>query len=91
MTIDFEGHRILTKDKIIYLTKTENDILEVLYKNKNKVSTYQDIVDKIYQTECDDLLKKIIRKYMVSIRNKVRECIRIRTVRGVGYIIEEEF
>lgn len=90
MKIDFEGHRILLTDKIIYLTTMENNILEIIYNNKDKVTLYQDISNKIYQTECDELLKNLIRKHITLLRKKVSQYIKIKTVRDVGYIIEEE-
>lgn len=88
--IDFKGHRVLLEDKTIYLTPIENDMLEILYNNKGKVTTYQDIADKIYQIECNESLKGLIRKNMAMLRKKTREHINIRTVYGAGYIIEEE-
>ena len=90
MIIDFEGHRIYIKDEIIYLTTKESEILELIYNNREKVITYQEITNKIYKINCDKSLKNLIRKYISQIRKKVNKYIKIKTIRDVGYIIEEE-
>lgn len=90
MTIDFEGHRIIFEDKVIYLTKTENSILETICNNKQRVTTYQDVADKIYQINCDNELKALIRRHITLLRKKIGQYIKIKTVREVGYIIEED-
>lgn len=90
MNIDFEGRRIILKSKIIWLTKTQNNLLKLIYNNKGRVVTYKEMVYEIYGTECDRLLKNLIRRHIVLLRRKISKHIEIKTVRDVGYIIEED-
>lgn len=89
LIVDFKGHRVMLKDKTIWLTNTQNNILEIIYNNKNRVVTYEEIVKEIYSTECDNSLISLIRRHITSLRKKINRYINIKTVRGVGYIIEE--
>lgn len=90
MKIDVAGHRIIIQKETIWLTKIESNILKLLYEQKDSVITYQDIADKIYQVEADELLKGLIRKHIALLRKKIKDHITIKTVKGVGYILEEE-
>lgn len=90
MKIDFEGHRIIIQKETIWLTTTESNLLKLLYEQKNNVVSYQDIADRIYKVEADELLKGLIRKHIALLRKKIKKCITIKTVKSVGYIIEEE-
>ena len=90
MIIDFKEHRITVQDKTIWLTSIQNKLLEVLYNNKNRVVTSEEIVNSMYQTKCDSSLKCLIRRHMTVLRKKIGQYIKIKNVREVGYIIEEE-
>ena len=90
MKIDFEGHRILLDNETIYLTKKQNAILELLYSSTNQLITYKDIAEKVYQTDYDIFLKNLIRKHISLLRKKIGKNIEIKTIREVGYIIEED-
>lgn len=90
LIVDFKGHRVMFKDKTIWLTNTQNSILEIIYNNKGSVVTYEEIVKEIYSTECDNSLISLIRRHIASLRKKINRYINIKTIREVGYIIEEE-
>lgn len=90
MKIDFEGHRVLLDNETIYLTKKQNAILELLYSSTNQLITYEDIAEKVYRTECNIFLKNLIRKHISLLRKKIGKNIEIKTIREVGYIIEED-
>lgn len=90
LIVDFKGHRVIVKDKTIWLTNTQNNILEIIYNNKGRVVTYEEIVKEIYQIECDNSLMNLIRRHITSLRKKINRYINIKTIREVGYIIEEE-
>lgn len=82
--------RVIINDKIIYLSITENKILNLLFNNKGKIITYDELAEEIYYNKCDKYYKKAIRKHMALLRKKVGQYIKIKTVREVGYIVEEE-
>lgn len=90
MTIDFEGRKILVDEEVIYLTVIQNDILILLYKHKNNVVKYEEIIRKIYDLDTDDGLKTTIRKHISLLNKKIGKYITIKNVRNEGYIIEEE-
>ncbi len=90
MKIDFESHRIILENQIIYLTAIQNDILKLLHTNKGKIVKYETIAQKIYGIQCDLTLKVLIRKQISLLNKKIGEYIKIRNIKKVGYIIEEE-
>lgn len=90
MKIDFEEHRIILENQTIYLTVSENIILKLLYENKNKVVKYTEIINKIYGMNIDEGFKNVIRKQISLLNKKIGKYIKIKNVRGVGYIIEED-
>ena len=90
MKIDFETHRLLTEDKIIYLTNIHNKMLKLFYNSKDKVLKYEILSKEIYGIECDSDLKKLIRKQVSLLNKKVNKYIKIKNIKDVGYIIEEE-
>lgn len=90
MKIDYKEYRILTDKETIYLTRTQNNILQLLYNNKNNIVTYEDIAKEIYNSKYDDLLKNLIKKHISILRKKISKYIEIKTVRDIGYIIEED-
>lgn len=90
MKIDFERHIVLLDDKKIYLTEIQNSILKLFYSNINQLITYEDIAEKVYQLQCDTSLKVLIRQHISLLRKKLSKNIKIKTIRNVGYIIEEE-
>ncbi len=92
MIIDFKGYRVILKDKTIYLTKININIFELLYKNKNKVVTYNEIIYKIYKTEPDEYLKSSIRQHISLLKKKLNKYITIKNIYNTGYImiIEED-
>lgn len=85
-----EERRIITDDKTIYLSVIESKILSLLLKNKGKIVTYEKLIEEIYCDKFDDSYKRSATKNMSLLRKKIKEIIKIRTVTGKGYIIEEE-
>lgn len=90
MKIDFEGHRIILENKTIHLTTTENIIFKLLYENKNKVVKYEEIIMNTYKMNIDESLKRALTKNISILNKKIGKYIRIKNVREVGYIIEED-
>lgn len=88
MTIDFNGHRILTDKETIYLTKIQNIILKLLYNNKNNVVKREEIIKEIYNLPVDNELKSVIRKHISLLNKKIGKYITIKSIRDAGYILE---
>lgn len=97
--IEFNGlvldvnRKILTgKGKELKLTKKEFGILEYLVFNKNKVISAEKIINHVWNDDVNPFSSSI-RYHISSLKKKVYETFKteiIRTVRGQGYIIDEE-
>jgi len=68
----------------INLSKQESRFLEFLIKNKNKVLSYEEIFD--YLWEFDTPSKEAIKALIKELRRKNIEC--IKNVYGIGYMLE---
>lgn len=90
MTIDFDKHRIAVDGKRINLTKKENDILQLLYVNKNKVVKYDEISEKVYEAQLDKYILNSIKKQMCLLKRKIKNYITIQNIERTCYLIEEE-
>jgi len=78
---------ILTKgDSVIDLSKRELKILEYLLQNQNAIISKENIVEHI--TTIDDVFNPTaVETYISRLRKKLGSSINIKTVRGLGYIM----
>lgn len=90
MEINFDKHRIVADGKRINLTKKENEILQLLYDNKDKVVTYNEISEKVYGAPIDKYILNSLLKQICLLKKKIREYITIQNIGKTGYIIENE-
>ncbi len=75
----------------IHLTQKEFDLLLYLIKNKNKVCTRDEILDKVWDIHFE-YDSGVIDVYINALRKKikaVKDINIIETVRGVGYIVKD--
>lgn len=87
MKLDFETNRIILEDETIYLTAIQNAILKLLYLNKGVPVKHKDIIKAIYNTDMDKYLYECLRQHIYLLNKKLRNCIDIENIRGVGYMI----
>lgn len=90
MKVDFNKCRVFDGENFIYLSATENSILKLLCDNKDKVLTYEEIAKGVYPGIYDAQMKITIRKHVSNLKKKVGKNIKIRTIRPIGYIVEED-
>lgn len=83
---NYEGNMISTEEKNIILNSIENGIFNLLYKNKNKVCTYEQISQEVFKR--DDVNINTIRTNVKNLRDKTEGVISIRTICKRGYIID---
>ncbi|RZJ76258.1 MAG: response regulator transcription factor [Flavobacterium sp.] len=86
-----ETHQIFRNGTEIYLTQKEFMLLEYLLKNKSKICTREDIIKDVWKINFE-YDTGIIDVFMNGIRKKLglqKDDKRIKTVRGVGYIIND--
>ncbi|NQY24771.1 MAG: response regulator transcription factor [Campylobacteraceae bacterium] len=80
---DREEKILLHKKKCVKLTKRESFIMELLIKNKNKISTYEEIINTIYDDPSlisNDSLKMLISRLRKKIPKQTLE-----SIYGFGY------
>ena len=75
MEIEYENNRIK-------ITKKERDFLELLYKNKNHITTYQNIQDSVWK---NDIMSQTALKTFVKVLRKKFSIKIIENISGVGY------
>ena len=89
--IDTENMQVSVNDKIIEITSLEYKILYMLFSNKNKLVTREMLLDKIWDVAGNFVNDNTLTVYIKRIREKIgdNEGKIIKTVRGVGYRVDE--
>lgn len=88
MRTDFESNRIILEGETIYLTATQGEILKILYNKRDKVVSFEEFANKLYNCKLDTYIKKTIRKHVSLLNQKVFKYIKIKNIRGIGYVLE---
>lgn len=89
--IDTENMQVSVNDKIIEITSLEYKILYMLFNNKNKLVTREMLLDKIWDVVGNFVNDNTLTVYIKRVREKIgdNEGKIIKTVRGVGYRVDE--
>ena len=87
ITLDTSSHEVKVKDEIVILSKREFVIVQKLLENAGKVVTRDQISQTIYGLD-DDSDSNTVEVYIHSVRKKLGESLKLRTIRGVGYIVD---
>lgn len=91
ITIDLAKHQVFSNGIEVTLTQREFELLTYLIKNKGRVCTRTEIIEKVwniyfeYDTGVIDVFMNAIRKKLNI--NKDNDC--VKTIRGVGYIAND--
>ena len=89
--MDIDAHQVIKNGKQIILTQKEFGLLELLLRNKGKVCRRSRIMEKIWDIHFDKDTA-VIDVFINTLRKKLdtenEESI-IKTIRGVGYIIND--
>ena len=91
LTMDRVRHRVMRGSEEIPLTLTEYKLLEYLVRNKNQALTRKQILDAVWGGNADGFTN-IVDVYINYLRRKLErpeEKKIIKTVRGIGYLLEE--
>ena len=84
LTLNLQNYSLYLENIPILLTKTEFELVKLLIENKEEIVLRDKIIEKIWGWEAsDNLLDSTIKK----IRQKLGKE-KIKTVRGVGYILQ---
>ena len=91
LTLDPARRQVLRRDRVLELTKTEFDLLELLMFNEGIVLTRDQIYERIWGFDFETSSKSLD-VYISYLRRKTEEADEprlIHTVRGVGYVARE--
>ena len=75
--------------QVIDLSRLENIILNLLIKNKERVTTYQEICFHLFAKQMEKSEYDSIIHVMVSLRKKMKGVLDIFSIRGRGYCLYE--
>jgi DNA-binding response OmpR family regulator len=92
LVLDRSAHQVRRNDKIIELTAKEFSLLEYFMTNAGRVLSRTMIVENVWDQSFEGLTN-IVDVYVRQLRKKIDEAHPVkllRTVRGVGYSINEE-
>lgn len=86
---DLEAHRLFHDDQPIDLSVRELAVIELLLSRQGRVVTKEQMVDRLFGWG-DDGGKNAIEVYVHRVRKKLEPFnVEIRTVRGMGYLLEK--
>lgn len=87
VTYDRDTRELRTPDGAVTLTSTENDILALLVEHRGHVVPREHILDQVWNSVSPSH-SRALDTHMASLRGKIGARSVIRTVRGVGYVLE---
>jgi DNA-binding response OmpR family regulator len=91
ISLNKASYQVFRKDKEVAFTQRELALLEFLIRNKGKICTRDEIIDKVWNISFE-YDTGVIDVFMNSLRKKLnmdKENGYIKTVRGVGYIAND--
>lgn len=88
--LDSSRFEVLIDDKVVDFTLKEYELLEFLIKHKGQALSRDILLDRLWGFEYDGDTR-IVDVHIFKIRDKLKPYgIKIKTIRGVGYMLEEE-
>jgi len=87
LVMDTSAHVVSLAEKPIVLSAREFGLLQILLENRGRVLSRKQLEEKLYGWE-DEVASNSVEVHVHNLRKKLG-CELIRTVRGVGYIIEK--
>ena len=88
--LDSSRFEVLVDEQVVDFTLKEYELLEFLIKNKGKALSRDILLDQLWGFEYDGDTR-IVDVHIFKIRDKLKPYgIKIKTIRGVGYMLEDE-
>ena len=84
LRLDPERREAQRDGRPVTLTEREADLLELLMRNPRTVVTRETAIERIWGSAVDN----VVDRYIANLRRKLGEPSLIRTVRGVGFVLE---
>ena len=86
--LDRQARSCTVGEAVVDLTRREFDLLEKLLANPRRVFTRQQLLEEVWETRF--VGEKTVDVHLVSLRRKLGGAVRISTLRGVGYRLEND-
>lgn len=87
LKVDVSKHSVFVRDRQVFLTVKEFDLLSLLLQNHGKVMTREQILDSVWKIDVD-IESRTVDVHIKTLRQKLEDAGElIETVRGVGYKI----
>lgn len=90
ITFDLNKMEVYKNDNIINLTGLEIKILFLLVNNIGKIVKRNELIESIWEWTGNDVYDNTVTVYLKRIREKLG-CDIIKTIKGIGYRIDEEY
>lgn len=87
--VDLEGRRVTVASELLDLTRREWLVLEYLAVNAGRIVSKERLLDAISSAP-QDLSLNSVEAVVSRLRAKLGEAARIRTIRGLGYRLDDE-
>ncbi len=87
--VDLDANRVYVKDKEVIFTALEYKILVLLLSNAGKTITREKILDKIWDIAGNYVNDNTLTVYIKRVRSKLGEEDVIKTIKGIGYRVDE--
>lgn len=87
--IDLEANRVYVDNKEVEFTALEYKILVLLYTNAGKTVTREKILDKIWDVAGNFVNDNTLTVYVKRIRDKLGKSDVIKTIKGIGYMVDK--
>jgi DNA-binding response OmpR family regulator len=87
VTLDPQGRAVSVDDRAVALTVTEFDLLEFLMSNPGRVFTREQLLDAAWGPGAG-AGSRTVDVHIAQLRSKLGDGSPIRTVRGVGYVLD---
>ena len=87
LTMDISAHVVQLAEQPVALSVREFGLLQILLENRGRVLSRKQLEERLYGWE-DEIASNSIEVHVHNLRKKLAGDL-IRTVRGVGYVIEK--
>lgn len=88
VSIDVNAGKVFVKQRQVELTALEYRLLMIFAKNKSKLLTRTQILEKIWDVDGNFVEDNTLTVYVKRLREKLGDAIMIETVRGIGYRVD---
>lgn len=76
-------YKYKNKQKMIWLTKTENNLFYIL--KDEQVHTYSELIKAMYEVEDNKFYVKNVRTNIKRLNDKLKYLGTVKSIRGIGY------